>query len=212
MFCSSNRKPSGHIRYWLISAFLLLLSSNSFAVLLDIEPSTQAISVGGQANVDVYARSLGSDRIGAFDIDLSFDSSLLGFNDVIFGTSLGDPILDTFTTVTTSTVDQIGVAQISLLFSLSGLQDGSDFLLFSLAFDGLSEGLSPVSIDSALISDELGSAVGVDIGQSASVLVEPRAVPEPGILLLFAIGLVMLGATGFRQCPGSGKPSARIFN
>lgn len=201
-----NGAPSGYVMRWVIPAVLLLLSSSASAVLLDIDPPGQTISEGGQASVDVYARSLGTDRVGAFDIALSFDGALLGFNDVIFGTGLGDPVLDSITSVTTSTSDQVGVAQVSLLFSLSGLQDGSDLRLFSLVFDGLSEGISPVNISSALISDESGLPLGVNFGQSATVLVEPRSVPEPGVLLLFSIGLVMLGATRAKEGSGSGLP------
>jgi hypothetical protein len=177
----------------LLPLALLMSSFQAQALLLELSPSTQGVTLGDQVTFELFARSVGSDQIGSFDVTLGFDSALLALNEVFFGPSLGDPdLLESIVGVTPG-IDQVGLSQVSLLFDLSGLQDGSDLLLSSIVFDTLSVGLGSLGFLSASVSDGFGSPLQqLLLGESVSVMVDPARIPEPGTLLLLTAGLLML--------------------
>lgn len=181
--------------------------SQAHALLLEIEPDSLDASVGDSVNLDIFARSLGTDLIGGFDIDLEFDTSLLAFNSVSFGTGLGDP--DLFESLVDNCLGgelfcpagpgRVNLYQVSFLDSgsLGALQPGSDLFLFSIVFDALAAGFSSVSFTRTDISDETGfevlqvtSTSGATI--NSSPVDEPVPVPAPSVLSLLGIGLLLL--------------------
>ena len=191
------RRQSLSIRMRLARCLLpLALLFSSFqvqALLLELSPSTQEVALGDQATFDLFARSIGADLVGSFDVTLAFDSTRLSLDEVIFGSSLGDPDLFESLVGVATAIGQVGVSQVSLLFDLSGLQDGSDLFLSRFMFDTLSVGLGSLGFLSASVSDALGFPIDpVLLGESVNVMIEPARIPEPGTLLLLAAGLLLL--------------------
>ena len=82
---------------WFLGLALGLFPSLIFgevaqAVSLGFNPITQNVSVGNQFEVDITVSDLGNFQapsVSTFDLDVTFNSSVIAFNNVTFG----DPIL-----------------------------------------------------------------------------------------------------------------------
>jgi hypothetical protein len=174
-----------------LAGWLLLSGIEANALLLEFRPSNQSVISGGTLTADLWIR--GSDPksgVGAYDVTVNFDPVFLAFDSVSQGTHLGD----TVGPFITSMPDSISIADISLETpaDLLRLQQVSDFLLGSLHFNTLTAGLSRLDISHAVLGDVNGDRIMVDSLGSANIEVLPNAIPEPGTLLLLAIGLGIL--------------------
>jgi hypothetical protein len=141
-----------------------------------------------------------SPSLSAFDLDITFDGSILSF----LGFTFGDPIigdqLDLFglgsvtgVTVGTGTVN---LFQLSLdaAADLDALQAGS-FILGTLAFQGLSGGSSAVGVQVTALADANGDPLTADV-LAGRIVVGAAPVPEPATpLLLVVAGIVMCAVT-----------------
>ena len=168
--------------------FAALGVTQASAARLLFDPSGQVRSVGDLASVDVlFDPEGGGLLVGAFDITVGFDSSIVTFNSITFGSQLGDPGLFEAVTSFTPGAGSINAAETSLLVDLSGLQDGNPFPLFSLDFTAVSIGVSPLNFSFALLSDDQGLAIDPLALTSGSITVSD--IPEPSTSLLLLGGL-----------------------
>jgi hypothetical protein len=72
--------------------------NNTSAITVDFVPSHQTVKVGQEVVVYLHISGLEpGQKIGGFDIDIGFDSQLLKFEKVQFGSQLGDPLDNTET-------------------------------------------------------------------------------------------------------------------
>ncbi len=178
---------------------MLLMAGQAGAVFISLEPSEQSAAPGDTVYVDVVIDGLGNfapDSLGAFDIDLGYDTSALTYGGYTLGTFLGDPAFGEAIDVSFGDLGGglINLAVVSLLldFELDAIQPSS-FSLATIAFtvDVLATGAATtVSVDaaSAILGDAFGGALDLD-GTSNAVIRNPSTVPEPSILLLLALGL-----------------------
>jgi hypothetical protein len=175
----------------------LVMVQSAQALILTVTPSVTNISVGDTFSVDIVASDLSFDplsTIGAFDIDVAFDSSLLRMDLVTFGTglNLGDlsGSLQTVTDWSTSVeVDEISFFDSDTLYTSQPL----DFTLFTLDFTTLALGSSSLELTANSISDALASNGGlVPTIQNGNVNISNgnSAIPEPGMISLFSLGLI----------------------
>ena len=187
-------------------AALLVLSFGSTpvaAITLDFVPSDQIVNLGNQATVDVFVSEPAGTLVGAFDFFVNYDPDILTFDigNLTFGSSLGGPSTS-FQSVSESVAGNINVAELSFVSDLTALQDGtSDLFLFSLTFNTLAFGVSPLTFSAGInpdfdfLGDENGNAIALnDIGTGN---INVAAVPEPGMFWLLGSGLVCL--LGFRR-------------
>jgi hypothetical protein len=74
----------------------ILLSLPAWAISIDFQPSSQNVNLGDSFDVDLVISDLGNGMapsLGAFDLDILFDSTKIEFFDYELGSSLGDLIL-----------------------------------------------------------------------------------------------------------------------
>ena len=132
----------------------------------------------GQVVVDIVISGLGSGvppSVGTFDLDVSFDPSILSPTNVTFGPFLGDPDLAEALTNSNFLPGVVDFAELSLLSpsELDVLQPGA-FSLATLAFDTLGPGSSPFVFTQIIVDDAFGNKLPI---------------PEPATGLLLAAGL-----------------------
>ena len=182
----------------LFVAFLMLVFCNataSQAVTLGFNPDFQGVLVGDQAIVDLVISGLEDDpanfyyqTIGTFDLDISFDSAILGFYSVTFGDQLDLGGLGSWTEVTPD-VGTVNLLELSLdsPWDLEDYQADS-FTVATLTFNTLVVGTSTLDIGINALGDAWANPLAADV-QSGSI----APVPEPATLLLLGSGLAGLG-------------------
>ena len=183
-----------------LTASAVLWASQANAVLITLEPSaTTGLDAGDTVTVEVWARDLGDAIVGAYDIDVLFDSDILSvldvFADVVFGCDLGNCDIDSIAEAILG-AGFVDVGEVSFLADaiLAALyQDGSDFMLFSIDFvvnDDVQDG----EVDFAFLWDRFN-----DVKCEDNQVCFPVSVPEPGTLGLLGLGLLGLGLARRRR-------------
>lgn len=177
-----------------VSLLALCITNPARATMLYLEPASQIISPGQAVEVFLQISDLGdgtSPSLGAFDLVVSFDASLLTFDSVLFGDMLG-PILGSITGAV-ETVGTLNLYGVSLddPGTLDLLQPGQ-FLLASIRFTTIGVGTSSLDLSSIILGDAGGAVLEPETVRGASVTIG-QAVPEGGpfaprlFLLAFAI-------------------------
>lgn len=195
------RKSSYCIRHGVIAAMICLAAANSYGAIIGFQPADQIAALGSQASVSVVVGDLTDTFVGEFDVLVSFDENLVSVADVTLGSSLGG-LADRFDDIASPAAGVLNVASLSLVLDLTALQTGlSDITLFTITFDTLFAGVSPLNLtgnilgSNAFIGDELGQAIDVDaIGAGSIEIFAAIAVAEPplGLLLGCGLGVLML--------------------
>lgn len=180
-----------------------LLSKGLLAALLGIAgyggtisftPPLQTINAGdsGLVSVVIGGTTAGAPpSVGAFDLKLAYNPSVVMFTGATFSNLLGNIGLLEALSSTNPGSGAVEVSETSLLSgaALDALQPDT-FTLATFAFKGIGNGTSPLTITSALISD----ANALNITQSftlssGSITV---TVPEPGTALTIMAGVGFL--------------------
>lgn len=189
-------------RSWMWAAVALcaafLWSERAAAVSLALSPATQSVTTGGAVDVDIVITDLGSGAaptLAAFDLDVSFDPSVLSFLSVDFGLDLGVPGLDALTSAgLLAGPMRVDLAATSLLANATlDAQQPASFVLATLHFVALAPGTSALAITQAVLADTAGgpgnNSIAADLA-GADVTV----VPEPGTAALLAMGIALFHA------------------
>jgi hypothetical protein len=194
----------------IIFIFLLYLTPTSQAITIGFSPSEQRPEVGVSTSVDLVISGLGDfapDSLGQFELDISYDPSILQFTTYELGPFLGD--LNLGEAIDGSLVEiapgSINLFELSLLEAdlstcifcippfLDDIQPGS-FSLASLNFETLAVGRSPLDISIITLSNGFGDPLTAAV-QPGSI----SPVPEPTTILLLASGMAGLGIFGRKK-------------
>ena len=175
----------------IVVALVVFVTSRSEAITIGFNPLSQVVSVGSPANVALEISGLGNfaaPSLSTFDLDIAFDSAILGLSAVTFVNQLDILGLGSIQSSTLGT-GTVNLFELSLDSpeDLNSLQADS-FVLAYLSFDTLAFGTSPLNLSINALGDAWGDPLVADI-QSGSV----SAVPEPSTLILVGSGLVGLG-------------------
>lgn len=173
-------------------------------VTLHFDPADQAVMLGDQASVNVLLGDPDNVLIGTFDLNVGYDATRLSVADVLFGTNLGGPFFDSLQTFNDAP-GVLNVAEVSFLDAsdLGLVQNGmSDFVLFTILFNTLDVGISPLSLTGNIApnGDFLGDETGMAIVPALvgdghiEVVRRPTAVDEPSVPLLLLGALTIMTA------------------
>ena len=156
---------------------------------IGFDPATQNVVLGNPANVNLYfSQVVDVVSLGAFDLDISFNPTILSFNSITFGDPvLGDQLdifgLGSVTGSDASTPGILNLFEFSLddPLDLENLQAGN-FVLATLTFDTLAFGTSPLSLSANAVGDAQGDPFPVDLVNGninvVGVPVNDRQVPS----------------------------------
>ena len=176
---------------------LAIGSSTVHAVSLSIDPAATGAVPGESVSLDVTISGLGNTSppsLGAFELDLLFDNSIISFNSVTFGNQLDISGFGSITGVAPG-VGTVNIFEVSLdtPADLNSSQLAS-FTLATFSFTASSLGTSPLTIGRVDLSDADGFVITPDSINGAKVDV----VPEPSTFALLGIGLVCV-VIGYRR-------------
>jgi len=213
------------IRSLLAVLALMGFAGHAQAATISIVPGSQTIGIGGTANVDVVLSGL-AQAIGGYNFDLTFSNAIL--NDISVtvnpGAKMGASPLN-FSDANLTDGSPLHVELFADPFiteaNLAALQ-GSSFILASLSFTGLTEGLSPLTLSATggfltnfsgsggadgfglINANVVNGSICVDDPQTPGNRCDLAAVPEPASLLLLSTGAAALLARRRRKA-GTGN-------
>ncbi len=178
------------------------------AIEISVLPSVTNTTTNDTITVEIVALNLTGatgDSISAFDINVAFDNSILGLTGITYGTGLDLGILGSFQS-SFNTATSVEVTETSFEFGADlDIAQPDNFTLFTLEFNTLATGFTnlDLTVNSMIDSDDLlgpntiipsalnNGVVNVSNGIST--------VPEPGVLVLMAIGLASMRLVRRRQ-------------
>lgn len=180
-----------------VIASALVMAAPAFAALITVTPSQPSLQVGDSLSVTLSISGLGvgaAPSVGAFDLDLLYDASVLSFQSAAFGNQLNILGLGSIQSVDSSVAGAVNLFELSFDFAddLNTLQSDS-FVLATLAFSVVGAGASDLLISILTLGDADGNPLTAS-AQNAKVFVgTPSAVPLPAAGWLFLSALIMAG-------------------
>ena len=172
-------------------AVLLGLSMQASAIEISLEPSFQATEPGEFLIVEVVVSDFGATGVGAYDIDIGYDPTVLFPLQYFFTDALGFPAA--FGEAALPAPGIVDVFELSFLSEaeLLALQGSGPLLLGILVFGvgDLAEGAFS-ALDLSVQS--VAAADGTEYTDVVASGMLARNVPTPGTFMLLALGLVGL--------------------
>lgn len=169
------------------------------AVDIGFDPSAQDVELGGTAEVDIVFSDLGDEIISAYDLDITYDTSVLDAIGVVFTTALGEEsFFEVFNDFDVSTPGLVDLAQLSLLPDavLAAVQGSADVVVATVLFDAVGVGTTGLAFSFDAFNDVKGrdgAVLPIVAGDgSVSVTRQSSPVPEPSAALLFALGALLV--------------------
>jgi len=179
----------------LLLAVLLIWSVSVQAATLSFTPSSQSVINGGSVDVSVVVSGLGdgaADSLGAYDLNVSFDSALLSYTGIVFGDPVNGDQLNlggsgTYTAATPA-AGQVNLVQLSFdSVALLNAAQADSFVLAVLSFDAIDLGDSLMGFSGVVLSDAGGANLAAST-TAGNISVIP--VPAAFWLMLSALGIL----------------------
>ncbi|WP_028875794.1 PEP-CTERM domain protein [Teredinibacter turnerae] len=183
----------------LVSALLLaahLTSAN--AITIDILPTEQTVLLGDQVGVDIWVSDLGDNfALGDFDFDLAFDSSIISFDSVSFGSGLGDSWQDYSATDGLLNLNELSWETAGSLLTNQPM----NFSLATILFNTEAIGSTQVSFSTVwALGDQWGNPFDFTTSDGTiNVIGGVNPVPLPGSLPLMLSGLIAAGFVRYKK-------------
>ena len=146
----------------------LIFQAPATAITLEFTPNSQTTTLNSQISVDLAISGLGAGTepsLGAFDISLGFDSSVIAFDNAVFGDQLDLLGIGSINgTDITIFPPEINLFEISLnsVEALNDLQADS-FTLATVTFDAVGIGTSSLTFNDVTLADAFGLPLDADL-------------------------------------------------
>jgi hypothetical protein len=181
-----------------------VVMSPATAITIAFQPSTSFLNVGSVGTVQLTISGLtdnAAPSLGAFDLNVTFDPSILSFNGATFGDHLDLFGLGDIRAVTPG-LGMVNLLEISLDLpsDLDQLQPDT-FPLATLSLGALRAGTSLLQLSVNALGDANGNPLTAQLNSGTVVVVPNSSVGEPsGIALIAFAVLSLMGAscTGLR--------------
>lgn len=176
--------------------FCSAFAQSAQAASIGFDPDNQSVANGSPVQVDIVFSDLGGEIISAYDLDVTYDASIISATGVVFASSLGDEFFfEVFNDFDLSTPGIVDLAQISLLSDsdLLAFQGGDSITAATLMFDTLGTGTTELGFVFNAFNDVKGSrGLVLDLDINGGSITVGSAIPEPSAALLFAVGALLL--------------------
>lgn len=181
--------------YSSLSLLFLLTVGQSKATALTMSTTSSNPIIGNTVDVELNVADLGNGTapsVGAYNVNIAFDSSILAYNSVTFGNQLDlgffGSIQDSDTTNVLSGTLNLSETSFESETDLNNFQ-AQDFTLATITFDTIAVGPSQITPSIVSFGDAAGDPLAVDTLSSGTVAV---AVPfgvstNTGIIILAGI-------------------------
>lgn len=188
-------------------------TSQVLATRIDLNPTTTNANAGSSFSVDVVISGLNGQvpalALTDFDLDISYNSLLLGASGVTFGTGLGNPADIFGSDLSAPGIVDLFAVSFANYPTLRGLQ-GDSFRLATLSFNALAPGTDSLAfvqneffIVDLINADNQDPVNGADpaacesrscvgVGGARVVIHQPSTVPEPSTFLLLAMTILAM--------------------
>lgn len=179
-----------------------LLSASAAVVqavpMVSIDPATSFGTVGGSVFVDILWDGDGSNYIGDWDIDLTYDDTVVKYEGSSFHLGL-DPFNCTLcgdedSVAGTINLYEMSLASLVVLISNQNQKDNA-FKLATLEFTGLTDGISPLIFGASTFGNQFGDGFTPTLANGRICIGNVNctvSVPEPTTLSVFLLGLAGL--------------------
>lgn len=180
---------------------LLLGAANANATTISLNPSAPTVNLGDAFTVQVFTFGLGvtaAPSIGVFDLNLSFDPTLLSYRSAVFG----DPVLGDQLNLFAGFSDTLAVTNGSGIVNLFELSydfpsdldafQADAFTMATVTFDTLATGTSNLVLSLNTLGDANGDPLPATLENGRVTVNAPNEAPEPVTFGLVALGLIGL--------------------
>lgn len=182
----------------LAAAFAVILCagiSPARAATISLLPDATDILQGDILTLNIAVSGLGDGSppsVGVFDLDLTYDAAILGFEGVTYGGYLDVLGLGSFQETDASAAGTVNLFELSFDFAedLDSFQPGA-FTLAELSFRALAPGVSDLALLVNAFGDGYGDPLSVEATNNTAVNVSP--VPLPTSFSFFISALALLG-------------------
>jgi hypothetical protein len=179
----------------LAALWALVGSSPAAAAIISFVPDAQSVALGSQAHVNVVVSDLGDGgppSLGSYDVDFSYDATILDAASVSFDIFLGGPG-GSFPLSDLTTPGAVALSETSFLSEaeLDALQSDS-FRIAEIWFDTLDVGISDLTFTLTDLFDATLTADPIPVTQVVDGSIEVTAAPEPGSVALLSTSLGFL--------------------
>ena len=174
---------------------LVMTAGPAFALGLSLDPPYQLVPLGGTASVDLVVLGVSQTTgLGAFDVEITYDPSILSFLDVSWGSFLGDTDELAPDPAYAEGFDNPfeGIVRLFEIGSLFLPVQPTSFRLATLNFIGEAIGFENLGLQIPILSDGSGEPLTVTTLSGARVSVPNR---QP---CCFS-GAGLIGLAGFRK-------------
>jgi len=190
-------------QFLMICAFGFGVATTALAagVTLTLAPVTTGIinSIGGTTDYTLSISGLhaspditNSPALGGYNVVLNFDSNIVLFGSVVYGSAVND-----FATTDSSVSGQVTLSNLSFsdAATLQATQAAS-FTMATVTFQGAGPGTSSIAIDpTSTLSDEFGNSLAVVNTNNTTI----QSVPEPSGYALALFGFLLVLANARRR-------------
>lgn len=182
----------------LISLLLfIMMGSAQASISVSVNPVLQNISQGNGFSVAIVISGLNTtEALGAYDLNVTYDATLLNFTSAVFGDpSFGDQLDLAHSGFNLPSAVSDNSGKVNLIeFTLDDpailiTQQAKNFTLATLFFDPIASGTSPLSLFVNELADANANSLSANISNGSVTI---SNVPIPASVWLFGTSLVLL--------------------